>query len=791
MSSILRLLLIEDSEDDATLLLRELRTLGEIECRRVESAAQLQEAVDAGNWDIAISDYMLPGFNGLAALQMVREKNPDIPFIIVSGTIGESIAVEAMKAGAHDYIMKSNLVRLLPAVERELREAAIRHEGQSAERAYRESERRFRQVAENIEEVFWMRDLRSGEFEYVSPAFEKIWGITLADFFENPSMWQDSLHPDDREQVLAQIRVTALNTDYQFDYRIRRPDGEGRWIRERGFPTKDVGQGTRQVAGVLEDVTERKRNEEAKKKLESQLRQAQKMEAIGTLAGGIAHDFNNILGAIMGYVELARENLDADHHAIDDLSQVSLATERAKNLVMQILTFSRKREQVYQPSEISGIVKEALRLLRASIPAKIEISQEISTSLPIVMADTTQIHQIVINLATNAAHAMNGKDGLLKIALRTVEIDGELAGKHADLKEGIYVMLMVRDNGCGMAPEVIERIFDPFFTTKGPGEGTGMGLSVVHGIVSQHHGAISVESEIGSGTTLCVYLPAIEGGGSVSSSEPVIMARGNGEHIMCVDDEPQLVALNRRLLEKLGYTVSSFTNSQEAFAEFRRSPDTYDAIVTDLTMPKLSGVELAELVWEERNDVPIILVTGYSDSIEREGGDEMGFSSILIKPFSSESLGDAVKNCLHCAKSGAQELSKDNGNYRVLVVDDEQPFLDLIISLMSRSGFNVKGASSGHKAIEMAGAEHYDLIILDIIMPDKEGLECIEAFKRINTDVKIIAISGGGMNGPSDYLLLARNLGADRVFAKPFESKVLVSAAREILAAGNSSLANG
>ena len=782
MPSPLRLLLIEDSEDDAMLLLRELRSLGEVDCHRVDSPTALREAIESDQWDIAISDYILPGFNGLAALAMVREKHPDIPFIIVSGTIGEVIAVEAMKAGAHDYIMKSNLVRLLPAVERELREAAIRHEGQSAERAYRESERRFRQIAENIEEVFWMRDLANGDFVYVSPAFEKIWGVKVTDFFAHPAMWEESVDPEDRARVLQTISSTAHTSDYELEYRIRRPDGGERWIRERGFPVRDSGGRTTQVAGVSEDITGHKNSEAAKQALESQLRQAQKMEAIGTLAGGIAHDFNNILGAIMGYVELARENLEKGHPALDDLSQVGMATERAKNLVMQILTFSRKSERVFQPTQLSSVVKEALRLLRASIPTKIEIATEISNALPLVMADSTQIHQIVINLATNAAHAMSGKDGVLKVVLRPVDIDAEVAAKHSGLSEGPHVMLMVRDNGCGMPPEVLERVFDPFFSTKGPGEGTGMGLSVVHGIISQHDGAIVVESELGAGTTLCIYLPAIEGQADSVQDETRRVFRGDGEHVMCVDDEPQLVGLNRRLLEKLGYSVSCFTNSQEALAEFRRRPEAFDAVITDLTMPKLSGVELAENMWSVRNDIPIILVTGYSDSLEHEGGEDMGFSRILIKPFSSQTLSDALKECFDVASVPPPETTELNGEFSVLVVDDEKPFEELITSLMSRSGFDVESVSNGEEAIEFVRRQHVDLVVLDIIMPEKEGLECIEEFRKINPGIKIIAVSGGGMNGPSDYLMLARNLGADRVFAKPFDNHALVEAARQVLA---------
>jgi len=401
------------------------------------------------------------------------------------------------------------------------------------------------------------------------------------------------------------------------------------------------------ILATARDITERKQAEAEHRRIEAQLRQAQKMEAMGTLAGGIAHDFNNILGAIMGYSEIALLDIRGGNSlSPESLDPILKAARRAKDLVTQILAFSRQSEQELKPTWIGSVIKEALKLLRASLPATIEIVPDIR-SKGAIMADPTQIHQVLMNLCTNASHAMWEKGGVLEVKLVDVEIDESSLAMDPDLRQGAYLKLTVSDTGKGIAPEIMERIFEPFFTTKKQGEGTGLGLAVVHGIVKAHEGVIDVRSEPGAGTVFSILFPRIETDSETASSAPKPLAVGN-ERILFVDDEPALALAGKQILERLGYRVVIMTSSNEALEAFRsQSPEAgFDLVITDMTMPHMTGLELATELNRLRPGVPIIMCTGYSQKLAVEHTRNHGLRGVLMKPLAAADLADAVRRAL-------------------------------------------------------------------------------------------------------------------------------------------------
>ena len=510
-----------------------------------------------------------------------------------------------------------------------------------ADRALQESERRFRTLFEASGEGILTVDLRNRKLLYANPAVCRLFGYSSDEILR---MNLDALfQPEQLSSLLSQFEAPIHQDELAMVSAASFPRKEGQNIQVeiRAYPLAMEDRPC--LLGFVSDVTEKLRLQQERAGLEAQLRQAQKMEAIGTLAGGIAHDFNNILGIIMGFAEISMMNHDSRGERPGELVQIIKAADRAKDLVRQILAFSRQGEQEPRALQASVVVKEALKMLRASLPTTIDMRQEIS-SKGVVNADPTQIHQIVMNLCTNAAHAMRLEGGLLDVKLLDEDLDRQLPCP--DLLPGPYVKLLVHDTGCGMDRVTLERIFDPFFTTKTLGEGTGLGLSVVHGIVKGYGGAVTVQSEPGKGSTFSVYLPRIQ----MAAGKPLEEGMGplptGGERVLFVDDERLLAELGTKMLAPLGYTVTTKTSSWEALEMFRADPWVFDLVITDQTMPRLTGVQLAKELLSIRSDLPIILCTGFSESITQERAREIGISELLMKPLALKDLAESIRRVL-------------------------------------------------------------------------------------------------------------------------------------------------
>lgn len=633
--------------------------------------------------------------------------------------------------------------------------------------ALKDRESQFRKIAENSGDMIFRMSLPDGKYEYVSPAAADITGYSPEEFYNNPLLIEKVIHPDwvayfkDELEKLNKGEVAPC-----YEYKIIHKSGEQKWVYQANMLFFDEKGRPAAIEGIVTDINDRKKAEEAlkqselrfkmqyhgspiptftwqktdddfalieinkaalvmtegrasyfigqkasdmyrhhqdvlkdmricletkdvvkkelvsrhfmpgriiivtyayvpndlvmvhvedvseqrqasteKKKLEIQLAQAHKMEAIGTLAGGIAHDFNNILTAIIGYTELAIFDIQNTKELHPRLQEVLKASNRAKTLINQILTFSRKAEITYSPLSLATLLKETLKMMRSLIPSTIEIKQEISDS-GLVLSDPTHINQIMMNLCTNAAQAMESQaGGILGISLNRVVLDNEISSE-IKLKPGSYMKLSISDTGHGITPENMERIYDPYFTTKEVGRGTGLGLSVVHGIVNSHQGAIVCKSTPGMGTVFDVYLPEIEASREPAHEIPAGHYPKGTERILFIDDEPALAQMAADILIKLGYNVMTMTNSRAALELLNKDPGAFDLVITDMTMPKLRGDVLISEILKVRTDIPVILCTGYSENMTADRARKIGAVEFIIKPYELEKLANTIRNVL-------------------------------------------------------------------------------------------------------------------------------------------------
>ena len=532
--------------------------------------------------------------------------------------------------------------------ELELREiqAELELRVQQRTRQLSESEERYREVVEGTGDLITQIDA-NGVFTYMNHVGAEILGVSPRDIVGMSSFY--FIHPDDQARCRQWLRDCLVKG-------VRQATIENRQVnRETGavsymlwafnFHYKDgelLG-----IDGIAHDITERVLAEEEKVALEEQLRHAHKMEAIGTLAGGIAHDFNNMLNAMLGYANLLLDELPAGRQPHHFASEIKKAGKQAATLIQQILTFSRRSEQEFRPLHLQYLVKETMKLLRGSLPSTITLQENINPNCGPVLAEATHLHQIVMNLCTNAYHAMRVEGGTLFVGLEEVLVDREMARRLPDISEGRYVRLTVTDSGQGIDALTLKRIFEPYFTTKGKGEGTGLGLATVHGIVQNHNGAISVESELERGSKFEVYLPIVEAEVAVAPEEPAAAVNLLPQldcRVMFVDDVGFNVELGVHTLERMGCEVEGFTSSREALEVFGREPGRFDLVVTDQTMPELTGYELARQLLEIRPDIPIVMVTGHSETVDAGKAKAAGIREFLMKPLDPAVLGEAISN---------------------------------------------------------------------------------------------------------------------------------------------------
>ncbi len=503
------------------------------------------------------------------------------------------------------------------------------------------TEKRYRELFEDSRDMVFISS-KEGRILDINPA-----GVILLGYETREEVMAVSIDTDiyvdqtDRVIFLNEIHSKGYVKDYELN--LKRKDGERMTALLTASIVTDKQGEIEAIRGTIRDITE-------KKKLQQQLEQSQKMEAIGTLAGGIAHDFNNILGIMTGALELAINELPKNAKARRNIEHVMVSTNRAKDLVKQILMFSRQAPQKQSPLRIGPLIKESLKLLRSTLPSTIEIRRHIEAENSIVLADPTQIHQVMMNLCTNAAHAMRDKGGVLQVNLQEMQLGEEAVAAYNDIAPGRYLRLSVGDTGHGIAPAIMKRIFEPYFTTKLPGEGTGMGLAVIHGLVKRLGGEITVYSEPGQGTTFHVLLPiakgAVESPAVETSEELEDIPLGKNEHILLVDDEPLLAVVLKRVLSSIGYQAAYSTSSSEALEIFRAAPAGFDLVITDLTMPQMNGIQLAKELKKIRPDIPIILCTGFGETLTREQIKKLGIRKLLLKPIDRRSLAIAVREQL-------------------------------------------------------------------------------------------------------------------------------------------------
>ncbi|MBU0995442.1 MAG: response regulator [Proteobacteria bacterium] len=597
---------------------------------------------------------MPPGWDGMETAKRIRAIDSHIEIVIVTAYSDRSRDEIVQVVGAPEKL----LFLRKPFDSEEILQLALsltekwniaRKEEKTKSELIR-SESRFRALVETTSDFVWETDA-DGRFTYCSPVCENMYGYQ-ADELIGLSLFNSMAY---RGDGIALENFFTENSDtqtsfYNIERSIQKKNGQQVYVETSGTKVFNQNGAVINYRGIDRDITQRKQNEEEKIRLEKQYRQSQKMEAIGTLAGGIAHDFNNILSVIMGYTQLAKNALPVGSAAKTFLEKVMLANNRAAELIHQILAFSRQTEKEMKPINMGAAIKETLHMLRASLPSTIKISQDIQIELgkDVIRADATQINQMLMNLCTNAAQSMKSNGGRLYVSLESIEIEEVRDAIYSDLNPGAYLKISVSDTGHGMDQQVMEKIFEPFYSTKQVGEGTGLGLSVVHGIVKNHGGVIKVYSRPGKGSTFTIILPRFKGEGSVESKFDTGFTEipTGTEKILFVDDEKDLVDIGKELIGSLGYKVTATSNSMEALKIFTNQYKEFDLVITDMTMPDMTGEILAKNILTIRPDMPIILCSGFTDATVYKKVKAIGVREYVMKPFNLPDIAKVIRKVL-------------------------------------------------------------------------------------------------------------------------------------------------
>jgi two-component system, cell cycle sensor histidine kinase and response regulator CckA len=638
MNKLLHILHLEDDPDYADLVKEMLEGEGfAVEMARVDNYGDFVATLDKNRFDVILGDYSLPACNGLQALEAARRKCPDTPFLLISGVIGETAAVESLKSGAADYVLKQWPERLVPAVRRAVHEAE-----EHLERKQAEARLRLQSAAlESTANAILITD-RAGKVLWINPAFTRLTGYASHEILgQNPRLLKSGRH---NKAFYQNLWETILAGRVWHAEMINRHKDASLYAEENTItPVLDQRGEITYFIAVKQDVTERK-------ELESQLRQAQKMEALGQLAGGVAHDFNNLLTVIRGNTELVL--LDAgqfSNQARECLQQVVAASERAANLTRQLLTFGSKRVMRPQALDLNEVVRNLTKMLTRIIGENIQMQCAYDTGLPCVQADVGMIEQVLVNLVVNARDAMP-RGGQLFIATEKISIEKTQVRVHPEARGGDFVCLNVRDTGTGIRPEHLPRIFEPFFSTKEPGKGSGLGLATVHGIVRQHQGWVQVSTQIGTGTTLRVFLPVIPAprtGIAHPEAEPSL--RGGTEGILLVEDDLAVRLTTHRVLEAFGYHVWEAATGREALGLWSNHAKEIALLLTDMVLPDaINGRELAKQLRAQRSDLKAVFISGYGPEVAFTDKDllQQNQPYVLQKPCSSQVLLHTLRQCL-------------------------------------------------------------------------------------------------------------------------------------------------
>jgi signal transduction histidine kinase/DNA-binding response OmpR family regulator len=626
------ILVVEDNPGDAELIRAILGKQGRLVRIHVEEClADALAYLDTrgSEIDVVLLDLGLPDSRGLSSIGKIRKRFPFLPIVVITGNDDENVGMEAVRQGAQDYVFKG----LIPEhYLTQIVEYAIHR--QNSEYRLKQSEEKYRSIVENIGIGVVMIDKDRQIVEVNNPM----------------TRWFPEMSLKSGQKCYETIQCLCQGDPGHDKCPVARTFEDGlshRGVGKQGdatyrllsSPLRNDDGSVKGVVLLVEDISERI-------SVEARLRQAQKMESLGTLAGGVAHDFNNILTAIQGYTTLAKYQAEENTQLMDDLVEILKASHRASDLVKQILTFSRMGESQKQPVRMDLIVKEVLKLLRSTLPSNIEIKTGIEKTRASVVADPTQIHQIMMNLCTNAAHAMEETGGTLEVTLAFLPKEACRTFDQICLPGRGCLKLVVRDTGTGIPPELMESIFDPYFTTKGIGQGTGLGLSVVQGIVTDCGGEILVTSSPGEGSCFTLYFPeAGDTAGAGYETRPGTSVQGT-EAILLVDDEPSILKLGSRLLERRGYTVHTASNGRDALAFVHQNQSRVDLIVSDMTMPKMTGLDLAENLMKQGSRIPLIIMTGYSRMLSSQKAAGLGISAVVSKPLSDQNLISTVRKIL-------------------------------------------------------------------------------------------------------------------------------------------------
>jgi PAS domain S-box-containing protein len=642
----LRILHLEDEPDFSDLVRSLLEREGfHVELVRVDTLVDFQKALATQSFDAVLADYLLPTCNGIEALRQTRKQHPEIPFLLVSGTIGEQAAIESLKSGATDYVLKLWPERLVPAVKRAVREVEERRQRQQIETELFRREKYFRALIENALDIVTVLN-REGIYLYNSPSLKRVLGYEPNELAGRSAL--GFIHSEDLA-LAREVFEEALKhpeRPVRVEFRFRHQDGTWHELEAVGQSHLDDPA----IGGIVinsRDISDRKRAQTELHERENELRQAQKMEAIGQLAGGVAHDFNNILTVIHGHASLlmAKAKLSGDNAR--SAQQITQAADRASALTRQLLAFSRRQVIQLRPLDLNETILAMSKMLGRVLGEDIAVQLKYLPEPALIHGDPGLIDQVLLNLAVNSRDAMP-KGGVLQIAVEHARIGPSQMAHQPESCAGRFICLTVSDTGCGIAPENLRRIFEPFFTTKELGRGTGLGLATAYGIIKQHHGWIDAQSEVGRGTTIRVFLPCISQPAQTAEQLDLNGAvRGGKETILVVEDEGPVRELVCNLLEGYGYTVVPAESGSKALQVWQQSGGRIDLVLTDLVMPdRMSGRELAERFWAERPGLKVIFTSGYTeDVVGKDLVDRRGLN-FLQKPYQPDKLAATVRDCL-------------------------------------------------------------------------------------------------------------------------------------------------